>query len=270
MIATLLLSALLTDGAASSVEIPEIRVVEGEVWTAGSSRDIKAVFDSTARSLLKHFPGRKLKPITVEHSKDNPIVLYQPGPNGEIQIRVTSTGLHWSQFAYQFSHEMTHVLCGYEQVAPNSAPNMWFEESLCMMGSLFTMRQMAKDWQTAPPYPNWKDYGKSLASYADEVIKRPQHQLEPGVNLAKWYQQNEEKLRAGGGADARQMQSVVANVLLPMFEAAPEHWPAVGYLNAKKTGNAASFDEYLDAWEESAPVKHRTFIRKIRLQFGMP
>ena len=141
---------------------------------------------------------------------------------------------------------------------------MWFEESICMMGSLYAMREMEKTWKTNPPYSNWKDYAPSLGSYAAEVINRPEHQLPKGKTLAQWYGDNEKSLRAGS---TREQQSVAANVMLPLFEQTPEAWPAIGYLNAKKTGDS-TFKTYLDAWEESAPKKYTPFIRRVRSKLG--
>ncbi len=243
---------------------PEIRVGK-DGWNGAPVDNIQAVLKSTADDLLKFFPERKLATILVERSTTSPVALYALGPNGEFQIRINSEGTYWSQYAYQFSHELTHVLCGFKKVEPNSAQNMWFEESLCMMASLFTMRQLAETWKTKPPYPNWKDYAPHLRTYADDVMKLPQHQLPKGKSLAAWYKENEESLRKTGGGD-REKQSVVASVLLPLFEQEPEMWPAIGYLNAKKTGDS-SFKTYMDAWQDSAPQKYRKFIIKVRTKF---
>ena len=254
-----------------AAETVEIRIVEGEGWGGAGVRDIKAVLDSTAKNLLKYFPDRKLSPIIVEHTTGSPVALYALGPNGEFRVHLNSKGLRWSQYSYQFSHELTHVLAGYKKVEPNSPPNQWFEESLCMMGSLFTMRRMSESWKTEPPYPNWKDYAPHLGSYVDDVMKKPEHNLPAGTTLAQWYKTNEQKLRTGSSiaGEDRAMQSVVASVLLPHFEATPENWPAIGYLNVKKTGDS-SFKTYLDAWQDSAPAKYRPFIKAIRAKFGVP
>lgn len=257
-----MVTAILVLAMASNT--PEIRVGK-EGWNGGPVDNIHAVLKSTADDLLRFFPERKLAPILVERGHHSPIVLYAQGPNGEIQIQINSEGTYWSQYAYQFSHELTHVLCGFKKVEPNSPPNAWFEESICMMASLFTMRQMAETWKTKPPYPNWKDYAPALKSYADDVMARPEHQLKSGQTLAAWYKENEDSLRKTGGGD-RQKQSVVANVLLRLFEHEPEMWPSIGYLNVKKTGDS-SFKTYMDAWHDSAPYKYRKFIQKVRTQF---
>jgi hypothetical protein len=269
MVAALILPFLLSPHLASAGEAVEIRIVASDDWGGSPTQDIHAVLASTAKDILKFFPDRKLKPIIVEHGNGMPVTLYERGPNDETKIHINSAGLHWAQFSYQFSHELTHVLAGYERVEPNSPPNMWFEESLCMMGSLFAMRQMSETWKTSPPYPNWKDYAPHLRSYVDDVMNDPKHQLAADTTLAQWYQANKEKLKSTStsGGEGRDMQLVIASVLLPIFEKTPENWPAIGYLNMKKTGNS-SFKEYLDAWQESAPQKYKPFVGLIRAKFG--
>jgi hypothetical protein len=263
MVAALTLSLL-----AISTPSVEIRVVAHEGWGDANLVDVKALLNSTAQDLLKYFPDRKLRPILVRYG-GSPVTLGALGPEGQQQIILHTQNNLWSQYAYQFSHEMTHVLASWEKFDSNSPPNMWFEESICTVGSFFTMRQMANTWKTSPPFPNWKDYAVYLNSYVDEEMDKPERKLPAGMTLAKWYQANKVRLRTGSCMDpeARHMQAIVASVLLPMFEKSPEDWPAIGYLNTKKTGES-SFKEYLDAWEQSAPQKHRKFIGHVRAQFG--
>src|SRR5688500_1684849 len=97
MIAGLLLPLLL-----ASTPSVEIRVVESDGWGGGPPANIKAVLDATARDMLKYFPDRKLRPIIVSHGGGPPITLYALGPEGETQIHLNTTGLYWSQYAYQF------------------------------------------------------------------------------------------------------------------------------------------------------------------------
>lgn len=263
-----MLAALICPLLTASTPSVDIRVVAHEGWGRASLKDIEALLDSVARDLLKYFPDRKLRPIVVKYGS-TPVTIGRLGPQGEQQIYLNTGDYRWAQYSYQFSHELTHVLSWSDKLEFNSEPNKWFEESICNVGSLFTMRQMAKTWRTKPPYPNWKDYAPTLSSYVDEEMDKPERKLPAGVTLAEWYKQNERRLRTGSvmDAEARHMQAIVASVLLPMFEKSPEDWAAIGYLNVKRTGDS-SFKEYLDAWEQSAPQKHRKFIGHIRAQFG--
>jgi hypothetical protein len=67
----------------------------------------------------------------------------------------------------------------------------------------------------------------------------------------------------------RDKNGVVASVLLPLFEAEPEHWAAVEHLNAGASKEPRSFQRYLADWQKSSPEKHRQFIRNIARQFSI-
>jgi len=251
----------------SSKNQVDIRVTDGG-WGDANVRDIQAVLNSAADELLKYFPDRHLNPIIVEHDENGPQTLYRRGPNGETIVQLDVEGTYWAQFSYQFSHEFTHILARYENVKVNQNPNQWFEESLCVTASIFTLRQMAITWRTSPPYSSWKSYAPSLRKYADDAMSKRGRQLPSNMPLAEWYEENESDLRseAVDSSEARNKQFVVASKLLPVFEQNPGLWESVSYLNMKKS-DSSYFQNYLNNWYVSAPEKHKRLIRDITYMF---
>lgn len=237
-----------------------IRIRKLKEWDA-SKPDIEKVLNSSASVLWRYFPGRKLEPIEVE-PQGGPITLFQRGPNGEIRVKLATGGTLWAQYSFQFAHELGHVLCGYDT---DEHRNKWFEESLCELASLFALRRMAEVWAKEPPYPNWKSYAPHLQEYAEERIVKAK--LPAGTTLAKWYEDNAVVL-AGNAVD-RGRNTTVACTLLPIFEAAPEKWEAVAWLNTEKLTKLHTFQDYLEAWRKNCPEKHRDFVDQIAKQFGV-
>ncbi len=237
-----------------------IRPAQTKDWEAGLA-DVQAVLDSAGGELWRFFPERDLPPVLVE-PKGGPITLFQRGANGEYQVRLNTGKLFWCQYAYQFAHEFCHVLCNFRD---GDKANKWFEEALCEMASIFAIRAMARDWQTNPPYPTWRGFSKALQSYADDLVKKGQ--LPQGTALPDWLKQNLPELAKR--ADLRDKNNIVAVALLPLFEKAPEHWEAVGWLNAGDTGGARSFPVYLADWHAQAPLKHKLFVRQVAQQLGI-
>lgn len=271
MIKRLIGWAVVMSGAASlclcAAESPQaagdrldIQVIHLQEWNAGQS-DILSVLRSAAGELVRYFPGRTLAPLEVEN-KGGPIVLFQRGPKGEYRIKLDTGGTLWAQYAYQFSHELCHVLCNYKEEVHF---NKWFEESLCELASLFALRGMSKSWQTQPPYPNWKEYSKALASYAQDRMAKAA--LPKGVTLADWYEENKGPLNAN--ATGRERNTVVATALLPLFEQKPEQWEAVTWLNTETLTPAHTFKAYLEAWQRQCPEKHKAFVAEIARQFNL-
>lgn len=252
-------------GAGQDAAPPRLDLrVASEGWGEASPADIEAVLRSAAETLLPRFPGLALPALEVSRSTKEPITLYQRGPAGEIRVKLNVEGYLWARFAFQFSHELGHVLCGVEEY-PN--PNLWFEETLCEVASLYALGRMSESWKTRPPYANWKDYSAQLKKYRDERIEKDREKLPEGTTLQAWFREKEPKLRADPHLRAANL--TIALALLPLFEEAPERWEAVRTLNKVHGDASRSFLSYLGDWSRSAPEKHRDFISKIAARLGV-
>jgi hypothetical protein len=240
---------------------PVIRVA-ADGWGDAAPADIAKVLQSAGGSLTAHVPGLKLPPIEVSRSKDSPIVLFERGPAGEIRVRLSAEDRRWAQFAFQFAHEMGHILCGYADY-PN--PNKWFEETVCETASLFALGRMGETWATAPPYPNWASYAPALRKYRDE--RTAAAGLPKETALADWFREREASLRKDG--TQRELNLAMATALLSLFEEAPEAWAAVATLNKVRGDASRSFADYLRDWSRSAPERHRPFVAKVAERFGV-
>lgn len=229
-------------------------------WRA-DVENVQAVLDSAAAPLWRQFPRRELKPILVE-PQGGPIVLFRRGPDGEYLVRLDTGETYWAQYAFQFAHELGHILCNYQE-RPHR--NKWLEESLCETASLFALRAMSRTWRKNPPYPNWRSFAPALRQYADERIEGAR--LPERRTLADWFADHEAALYQN--ATRRSLNLVVAAQLLPLLEQKPQHWEAVTWLNAAANGKSQTLGEFLSAWHAEVPQRHRGFIRRIAGKFGV-
>ena len=170
-------------------------------------------------------------------------------------IQLTALGRKWDQFAYQFSHELCHVLSDYERLREN--PNNWFHEAICELASVFTLRRMAERWLTDPPYPHWADYAESLASYVQERLLHKENQLPVGLTLSAWLLSEEESLRKD--CNQREKNAVVSYSLLPLFENEPTGWNAIRNL----PDSSAMLRDYLRQWCLQVDPRDRQFVNRI-------
>lgn len=248
---------LLVTFHSADAELPKIRV-EADDWGDAAPRDIEAVCRSAAKGFLKNFPDAKLDPVVISRSKDVPIVLFAKNKAGERRIRLAVQGRHWSQFAYQFGHELCHVLCNYRE-AKN--PNQWFEESLCEAASIYVVRQMSESWKTAPPYPNWKSYAAALDKYGVDHVRLTRGF--DGLSPTDWLAKGTKKM------DRARCQTVAVHVLLPLLEKEPAHWQAVTALNQFDAAKELTFEQYLADWRSRAPEARRPFIEALARSFDL-
>jgi hypothetical protein len=170
----------------------------------------------------------------------------------------------WAKFAYQFSHELCHILSNYENT--KLSQNAWFDEALAETASLFTLRRMAITWETHAPYATWNDYASALGEYADETMSESYRQLPSNKTLAQWFAENRRTLKQE--QDLGQKEELVANNLLPLLERNPGSWEAISYLNLGAPASE-SFEEHLGSWYRRAPQKHRKFVEEVANLFGV-
>ena len=184
-----------------------------------------------------------------------PMTYYRGNREQPFVVQLTARDTKWSQFAYQFSHELCHILSDYEHLRNN--PNQWFHESICELASAFTIRQMATHWLKCPPYPNWVDYATSLSEYANELVSRREHQLPADMTLSTWLASVEGVLRED--PYQRDKNAVVAYSLLHVFESEPTGWNAIRNL----PDSSAMLKDYLHDWWLRVDIVDRPFVNSI-------
>lgn len=231
-----------------------------------SASDIKAVCDSAGSQLWRHFSQYEIDPFLVQRGDSGPFFCYNKNARGELVILLATGGTYWSQYAYQFSHEFCHLLCGRENKEPRY---MWFEETLAETASLYALRAMSKEWETNPPYQNWKEYRDSLRTYADNIaLGRTNVYAINEKGLANFYRTHKEALERE--PCDRALNGAMALVLLRLFEAQPEHWETLRWLNSSPPHQSKTFQQHLSEWRDAVPEEHKAFIEKIAGLFGVP
>jgi len=226
-------------------------------WGDAQLQDIRVLLADTASHLNRLLRTPFTGAIVVEPAPPDaqPVTLYRSSPDKPFVIRLATRNRKWCQFAFQFSHEFCHVLSGYERLKGN--PNNWFHETICELASVFSLRRMAERWPTHPPYPRWANYAVSLMSYAQDRLSRQEVQLPAGVTLQTWLSSHEEELRKD--SHQRDMNSLVAYVLLPIFENEPTGWNAVSAFPS----SSVVLSDYLSEWYSSVDSADKLFVARL-------
>lgn len=234
--------------------------VEGEGWGTPRRDAIETVLYSVADELMSRLPKKLSRPILVTHTDANPVALYERGSHGEYLIRLHAQGESWHLYVYEFAHEFCHILSNYDENIAPGVPrhNQWFEETLCETASLFTLKTLAQSWKETPPGPEMAAEADKLRRFFDLLISEGHRRLPPHTPLGIWLSENQEQLR--NDPYLREKNEVVANLLLPLFQASPENWDALTYLNLDPADARNSLQEYLQHWYRNSPSEHRAFI----------
>jgi hypothetical protein len=179
----------------------------------------------------------------------------------------------WSQLAYQFGHELGHVLCnswGPDAVPRN--PCQWLEEALVESFSISGLGKLADSWEADPPFPGDSAFGGAIRRYRDDLLTRYRTvAAEQGADrgLAAWFRAHRGSLEIDGGlaGDAREaVSSVLAEVT-----ADPAGADAFGALNRWPGRSGVPMDDYLRLWKRSCAevgASQRLPIRLRKLLLG--
>jgi hypothetical protein len=246
-----------------------IRVRPG-VWDNANEIEVHMLLSYVFAQYQRNTPDITWPSIEVYREDNTPITLHRPGPENEVRIGLATHDHYWSQYSFQFSHELVHVLVGRTRNnlrwPPKSFPAGWFEESLCEVGSLFTLRSMALDWAHTPPFPGKFGYASALRSYAQDRIDAPEHAIPRGMSFREWYSRHPELLSRD--SLSRELNTVAAKYMLPVFEEMPSGWNAVSYLRCGNVDPSESIDRVLRAWRDACPLKDQIFVNKLAIHLG--
>ena len=219
---------------------PEITVENGD-WGGTSLRAVRAVLQPAAEILCDAFAKGLDHPVRVHPGKGSPMVAWDRRP---YWVRLSARDTYWSQYVYQFSHELCHVLVNFDRVRHHR--HKWFEESLCALASLFVLHRLADRFHEAPPPDVFhaKSYAPHFRTYAVEHGGRVR--APPTDRLSAWLSEHLPKLEEN--PIDRDLNLVVATAMLESFLADDSLWRDCGVLNLWDAASDPSFADHLLSW----------------------
>ena len=215
--------------------------VENGNWGATSLRTIHAVLASAAEVLAHAFGRAPDAPIRVAPWSRNPQVFDDQRP---YQIRLSARDRYWSLYAYQFSHELCHVMTNFDRHKRHK--HRWFDENLCELASLFVLHRLAELWKEKPPdtVPDATRFAPNHQTYAERIAAR--HPRLSRDQLPEWFAKALPKLE--DKPYERELCGTIAVALRDAFRADPTLWQDCRHLNHWDPNADATFAKYLGSW----------------------
>lgn len=226
---------------ATASGLKERLCVINDNWGATSLSAVRSVLASAYEVLTDAFGALPDTQVRVGCWDQEPRALYGKRP---YEIRLSARDRYWCQYVYQFSHELCHVMTGFDRYREHK--HMWFEESLCELASLFVLHRLAWAWAESPPpgitgasefAPNHKIYAENAQVKHPAVRER---------DLAKWFALNLRSMEHD--PCVRECNGVVAVFLLGRFREDASMWRDCAWLNRWDPHANATFADYLDSW----------------------
>jgi hypothetical protein len=186
-----------------------------------------------------------------DHTSGPPFVWLHNDPPREAWIVVDIDARDWCRLAYQFGHELGHVLCNSWQLdAKPHVPCQWLEESMVEAFSIRGLGRLAKSWEEDPPYAGTNDYGQAIRQYREKVIEGYQQPggLAPGADIAPWFAEMRDTLDRETGLNPMDGPAILA--ILEMLESDKGCVEDMGAVN-RWPEPASPIEAYLAAWTAS-------------------
>ncbi len=187
-----------------------------------------------------------------EHTSGPPAIWLHPDGSTMAWIIVDISERDWSKLAYQFGHELGHVMANSWQ--PHAKPKMpcqWLEEALVEAFSVRGLGRLAESWKQNPPFPGDNAFGNALANYRQDIIRRYStlaDQQGLSRDPAAWFAAHRSEIEMPGLNPFAQAASLT---FLAEYERTPSCVEALGALNRWPDRTGVPIEDYFHQWETS-------------------
>lgn len=223
-----------------AVSEPAVRIANGN-WGATSLIAAGAVLESAAAVLCDAFDRWPDAPVHVMPGDGSPYLAWDRRP---YRIWLSARDTYWCQYAYQFSHELCHVLVNFDRMRHHR--HKWFEESVCELAALFVLIRLSERFRHCPPpeVPGAEEFAPHFAAYARLIAGSVP--TVPRASLPGWLSGNLPALEEDHAN--RNMNRTVAVAMLDSFLEDESLWRDCVALNRWDASADASFADHLDSW----------------------
>ena len=162
-------------------------------------------------------------------------------------IIVSISPCAWCQLAYQFGHELGHVLCNsWNRASIPRAPCQWIEESLAEAFTIRGLALLAASWQHHPPFGD-AAFSHSVMEYRDNLVER--YKMEMSGSVSSWFRRHRKSLESRAGDSAAEGPLTLA--ILRELEANNECVADIGAINRWPERSGVPIEDYLALWKNS-------------------
>jgi hypothetical protein len=187
-----------------------------------------------------------------EHASGPPAVWLHPDGSSMAWIIVDIGQRDWTKLAYQFGHELGHVMANsWRPHAKPKQPCQWIEEALVEAFSVRGLGRLAESWKQNPPFAGDDAFGDSISNYRRNIIQNYAalaDQQGLSHDAGKWFSDHHGEIEKPGLNPFAQAFCVS---VLDEYERAPSCLEALGALNRWPGRTGIPIDEYLRQWEAS-------------------
>ena len=187
------------------------------------------------------------------HSSGNPAIWLHHDVSTTAWIIVNIGERDWSKLAYQFGHELGHVVAN--SWGPNSQPRnpcQWLEEALVEAFSLRGLGKLADSWEQRPVFTNDALFSNAIRQYRRRALQKYEkiafNQMQD-FRGDVWFRQYRSSLE-NNSALAGPVQ-VAVTIMLHELDGNAHAIEDMGALNRWPGRSSVPIEQYVRLWEKS-------------------
>jgi hypothetical protein len=227
-----------------------------EGW-GGAAADAGAVIQRVREACLSGIhlvSDRQPQKLRVDEQRAGPPHIWRHEENPDTAwVVVDFAPTHWVQLAYQFGHELGHVLCNsWVFAAQLDPPSRWLEEAMVEAFSIRGLGRLADSWAHTPPFPHDEGFAGEIRKYRDNLIERYRTAggTKPAVSdTVQWFRASRPALDRASGVGPNEGPGIVA--ILGELESDADCVADLGAVNRWPQRSGIPSEEYLQRWQDS-------------------
>lgn len=205
---------------------------------------------------IRSLSDRQPKMFYIENRKEGPPAIWLHSDRPETASIIVNVGdADWCKLAYQFGHELGHVLSNSWQFsAKPHPPTQWLEEILVETFSLRGIRLLADSWEKSPPFTGDAGFARAIRKYGLDLVEKYKVADRADLNsAADWFRTYRAGLETGGGKSVPWGPAISG--LLAIYEssqtAKSSSLDDLAALNRWPERTSVPVERYLGFWKQS-------------------
>jgi hypothetical protein len=228
----------------------------GAAWGGSQPNDARAVvfrMRKVCLSGIRLLSDRQPAKLHVEDQSSGPPHIWLHDDQPDAAWIVVDIGTRdWCKLAYQFGHELGHVLCNsWQRQDKPRLPSQWLEEALVEAFSIHGLGLLADSWERRPPFPHDEAFGGAIRKYRQDLIERyraPTGAL-PAMDMCSWLRRNRDLLDHTGGVGLIEGPAILQ--ILAEYQREGACVEDLGAVNRWPARGGVQLEEYLTQWRAS-------------------
>jgi hypothetical protein len=226
-------------------------------WGQSSTGDVSAVLARVRRTCLvgtRVLSDRQPSRLRVENRRSgNPAIWLHNDGKTTAWIVLNVGAQDWSKLAYQFGHELGHVLANsWDANSKPGNPCQWLEEVLAEAFSLRGLGRLADSWEKSPVFPNDGPFGNAIRRYRRNALKKYEELAADQMKDSRpegWFRHYRSALEGSGGLSGPGEAAVP--IMLRELEEDMRSVEDLGALNRWPGRSTVPLEQYLRLWKKS-------------------